>query len=724
MGKHVFPGIRPEPLASYLAGLGLIRVLGEGPDPQLTAWWDDAGLVLETAVDDIPTWLCKEYIPTPVLSPWNEGSGFGAKDKTPRDALEALLADPSPRLDPFREALKAARYVGEMLRGSAGWTKERAVQEFRNRCPEQLLPWLDAVVVLAGRKPYYPPLLGTGGNDGRLDFSTTFHQRLLELLPADRAEAALALAQDLLAGTQVHPLSRASAGQFDPGATGGSNSSPFGVADSMVNPWSYVLLIEGSLLFAATCVRRHQHGVGRAAIPFTVENLPDGSASGAERKTKTRGELWAPVWDTPFSLSEIRQLFSEARASWSGKPARRSVEFYAATRTLGVARGVSAFARYGLHQRNGRSYTAVPIERVQVISHPEVKLAAQLEEWVSRVRGGATAAVGQQVRAFDKAYHQFAKDGGPIALGQLLAAVTRIELAAGRSARTRDAVSPRRPPQAGRFLRWIRTAESPELRLAAGIASARARASSGSPSRSMRQILLPIEPGEGKPEWSDTPLVTGLGLRPVRHVLADVLVWRARSSGVEEPDQVPGRRILGVPTFRLGISVPDADLHVFATPGGLEEKLLEMWFLACLALDWSRVSHSWRDPGWPEQPVPLLGVLHPFAAGLVPAGGGPEASRLGMAPDWPARLAAGQLREVHVDASRRLRRAGLRVAEAPDSSAAEGVSGVDIAAALVPRCAQPNRVLRRYLACPFKPSDEPGPANEINLHEETEEEML
>jgi hypothetical protein len=31
--RHVLPGLRPEPLASYLAGLGLIRVLGEQAAP-------------------------------------------------------------------------------------------------------------------------------------------------------------------------------------------------------------------------------------------------------------------------------------------------------------------------------------------------------------------------------------------------------------------------------------------------------------------------------------------------------------------------------------------------------------------------------------------------------------------------------------------------------------------------------------------------------------------
>jgi CRISPR-associated protein Csx17 len=95
-------------------------------------------------------------------------------------------------------------------------------------------------------------------------------------------------------------------------------------------------------------------------MPFTVSFSPDGSSSGAAGEEKTsRGEVWAPVWTRAWTLAEIRQLFGEARASWQGRPARRAVDFYAATRTLGVARGIERFVRYGLQQRNGLAFVAV-----------------------------------------------------------------------------------------------------------------------------------------------------------------------------------------------------------------------------------------------------------------------------------------------------------------------------------------------------------------------------
>ena len=233
MTRHACPGLRPQPLGSYLAGIGVIRLIGQQADPAATARWDDTGLVIDAEIPDIAEWLVTEYVPTPVLSPWNGGSGFGVKDKEPKRRLDELLARPSSRLGVFRDAIAAAEAVMQQAR-AAGWIrldgnggekvadKVRIVQEFRNRCPDALLPWIDASVVLADEQPYFPPLLGTGGNDGRLDFSTNFHQRLLEALdetPNGR-ERSLRWARDLLTEAETERLDEGPVGQFDPGRQG------------------------------------------------------------------------------------------------------------------------------------------------------------------------------------------------------------------------------------------------------------------------------------------------------------------------------------------------------------------------------------------------------------------------------------------------------------------------------------------------------------------------
>src|SRR2546430_8529285 len=133
MPVHRLTGLRPKPLASYLAGLGLVRVLGEQADPDLATWWTGDGLVVDASVPDIATWLVESYVPTPVLSPWNEGSGFGAKDVTPKQTLATLLSIADPRLDRYRDAAATAAKVGAEYR-EQGLTKEQAVKAFRNTC--------------------------------------------------------------------------------------------------------------------------------------------------------------------------------------------------------------------------------------------------------------------------------------------------------------------------------------------------------------------------------------------------------------------------------------------------------------------------------------------------------------------------------------------------------------------------------------------------------------
>jgi CRISPR-associated protein Csx17 len=695
--RHVCPGLRTEPLGSYLAGLGLIRLIGEQADPAATAYWSHGGLIIDTVVADLAGWLVSDYMPTPVLSPWNGGSGFGAKDKEPKRRLEALLARTTPRLSAFREAINAANRVMAIAR-AAGWIKPdssgnekitdkaRIVQEFRNRCPDVLLPWVDAAVVLTGEQLYFPPLLGTGGNDGRLDFSTNYHQHLLELFDDSprSAERSLACARDLLTASETERLDEGPVGQFDPAAAGGQGSSPFGRAVSLVNPWEYVLLTEGALMFASGPARRHQHAAGRAAIPFTVAFSPDGSESGADGEA-SRGEVWAPVWARPCTFPEIWQLFGEARATWNGRPAQRAVDFYAATGTLGVARGVSEFVRYGLDQRNGLAYIAVPMATVTVRAKPEVRLAARIEDWVSLVpRADVSSAVGTAVRRFEAAHLAYARDGGAQALAVMLAALTDLEQAVGRSGRTREKVPVRRPPAAGDFLaEWTKAGESPELRIAAGIASCATRPRRGDdrPIRTMRQILLPVNPHAGGHDWTKdwrgAPLVAGFGQRPLRHVLADVLVWRSHTTAHED-DSVSFR---GAPTFRRGVPVPAADLHAFAR-GLVDEADLDSWLHACLALDWRGVSPCWVGQPGPVTPVPTLGLVHSLARGLTPANGNTDSPRLAMEPDWASRLAAGQVAAVHAEAAARLRQAGWLAAPFQQP----GVTGADIAAALVPRC--------------------------------------
>ena len=113
-----------------------------------------------------------------------------------------------------------------------------------------------------------------------------------------------------------------------------------------------------------------------------------------------------------------------------------------------------------------------------------------------------------------------------VTLARMLAALTSLEMAVGRSRRAKEAVPPRYAPPAGAFLEELAKMDSAELRIAAGIASCATQAAEGRPARSMRQILLPVDPGGWRdaplvPGWSDVPLGDLLTSRFGVPVLAD-----------------------------------------------------------------------------------------------------------------------------------------------------------------------------------------------------------
>lgn len=300
MTVHVVAGARGRSLMGSLAALGLVRVLGTQADRALRCHINGSDLVVDTEVDDLAAWLVDSYVPTPILSPWNEGSGYGTKDRVPKQALARLVSSGNPRFEPFRASHDRIAPLAAQCRAE-GWDKRQLVAEVRSVCPDAMLPWLDAAVVVLDKTALekgrlaFPPLLGSGGNDGRLDFSTNFHQRLLDVIGDDATRGtSLALAADWLQGSSSQPLVKAAAGQFDPGAAGTPNSSPYGSAESVVNPWQFVLMIEGSLLFASAAARRldtHTAATARVAMTFSTAGSEFANDTGSAAE-ESRGEIW------------------------------------------------------------------------------------------------------------------------------------------------------------------------------------------------------------------------------------------------------------------------------------------------------------------------------------------------------------------------------------------------------------------------------------------------
>lgn len=91
-------GCPPTPLASYLKALGVLRLVAEQKDPQARGFWRGERFHLKTRLDPagLRRFFLEDYAPTPIIAPWNGGSGF-----YPKDAKEGINAIAASRSDRF-----------------------------------------------------------------------------------------------------------------------------------------------------------------------------------------------------------------------------------------------------------------------------------------------------------------------------------------------------------------------------------------------------------------------------------------------------------------------------------------------------------------------------------------------------------------------------------------------------------------------------------------------
>lgn len=458
MSEIVLSGCTPTPLASYLKALAVLRLVAEqGGDSDATGYWRNDVFVLRTKLDRdaLLSYFLYHYAPTPLVAPWNGGSGFYPKDN--RQAIDALASAQAERFSTYRGVIDLTKkIIGELgLRESPKNEDKRVfLGALRNRAEAGLLRWMDASVILSDGEPRYPPLLGTGGNDGRLDFTNNFMQRLKELFdvvtgkPQAKAEGLLRTA---LFASPTASLSSCAIGQFAPGSAGGPNASADFEGEARVNPWDFVLMLEGAVLLAASAVRRLEStSTAVLSAPFTVRcrAATAGGAAGGD-DADARGEIWMPLWSKPFSLPELVALFSEGRATLGGRPVQDGLDFARAVAKLGVERGLKEFQRYGFLMRSGKAFLATPLGRVPVRRNPQADLIDDLDsnDWLTRVqRFGRDDKAPNTFRALamqlDAALFAMTKRADRVTIERMLRLLGRIEAIAANSAKVREQIAP------------------------------------------------------------------------------------------------------------------------------------------------------------------------------------------------------------------------------------------------------------------------------------------
>ena len=490
-------GCTPEPLMSYLKALGIFRLVAEQTDPQARAWWRNDTFFLRSKLDReaLKAFFLDEYRPTPIVSPWNGGGGFyPTSNSQSKEAVGAIQSEDSCRLNEYRQVIDMSRRVlndMSIVKKPSDAEKKMILAKCRSLVSDASIPWLDTVYVLAGEDVTFAPILGTGANDGNLDFAVTFMRNLIPSLtgvgigkkpskrtnPDDIRNGWLNISLFDQGNT---PLHKGAVGQFNPGGVGAVNGTVGFQASPLSNPWDYVLMIEGALLFASAAARKLTSSRSKAVVPFTVDTSAAGygTSSDVEYGRAARAEFWAPLWDRPSNLSELSHLATEGRAQLGRRQASTGTDFARAIAGLGAERGISQFQRYTFFARFGRMYLAVPLGRFHIRRDDKetaerANVLFDLDNWTESFRRDARGSrppqgVGSALRRIDDAIIEFCQRGQPRDLQNVLITVGHAERWLSKSS-IRDSVHPLNSLSWD----WLKHADddTPEFRLARSLAS-------------------------------------------------------------------------------------------------------------------------------------------------------------------------------------------------------------------------------------------------------------
>jgi CRISPR-associated protein Csx17 len=703
---------------SYLKALGVFRLVAEQTDPFARLSWQGGVARLHTSLNEegVLQFFLEKYRPSPIVGPWGARSGFypGSSESSARRALQVIEASGHERLKPYRMIIAAVRGVLDRLRITEkkdldkGDTYLRLLRELRNELPdsdqcEPTAAWLDTVYIITDEDRRFPPLLGTGGNEGSGSYMSNFCQLVATLVVDRQADDGVRAA---LLGEPAPVRADITVGHFAPGAIDGPNSSIGFSGGGGANPWDFLLAIEGSLLFAGAAARRLGNAThAQAAFPFTVQSIPVGYGTAAISED-TRAEIWMPEWTTPVTFGEIKQLLSEGRAQLGRRQASTSVEFARAAVTLGVDRGIDGFHRYSFLKRNGLSFFAAYLGRLPVRQVPGARLLDQLDVWLNAYRRIAddtdtSPRFGAALRSIDRATIDACRNGdSPLYMQAVLRSVGRAkrELAHGRKVREER---PWVHPLGELSHDWLSACDdgSPQYRLAVSLASMPGRRDHHRPLRMYLEPVVRI----GRNHWKYDNAVNGVVWTntDLASNLAAVLIRRLREGANQPtPSSTPGgysNDPLWAPMrFRPAL----ADVLAFIEEDTNDVELTDLlWGLS--AIDFANREFRFTRPVQMERLIPtdfaLLKLVYLDQPIVRPGIEGSIKVKVRREPPIIALLQAGRLEEALEVACRRLYVSGLPpYLMAPIAGIAKRVAGV-------PSSTTRNHRLLAALLFPLRP---------------------
>ena len=457
--EHLMKGCEITPLSSYLKALGIFKVVAEQKDKLAKGKWKDGTFILETKLndEDLIKFFSEEYCPSPIMSPWNGGSGFYPNDEETKDKLKKILNSNDSRFSEYKSAYNgivqvlqsnfssifnetftleririylkehkpkdisklnkieekigkngynvgsitsqtieslSAKYPSELkeeIKSLLKWRngllqnlrpkyKSDIVTKLRDNLGDKYIEWIDSTILVNSEgETVFPKLLGSGGNEGRLDYSSLFISSIINVL-IENKDNNVRLLKNSLFGHITDKLTTSPIGKFDPGKAGGSNQgNEIETKDFKVNPWDIVLLVEGVLMWSNSIGRRNSISASKITSPFTVMYSPYGYGSANSKDTENSVELWTPIWSNYAFIDEIKVLFREGRAAIKGRIVKKGLDFVEAINSLGVDRGIEAFVRYCFLIRRGESYISLPSGYYRVKYNRYVSLIGDLD---------------------------------------------------------------------------------------------------------------------------------------------------------------------------------------------------------------------------------------------------------------------------------------------------------------------------------------------------------
>ncbi len=371
-----FDGLHSDTLGHYLSALGLLAAVGQRWPDVRGCWRDRRYLLLHES-------LTEQRVKDHLLDVWRP--------------------------------TRYERWWGDAQKSDTKAKSSAEVWRLRNSRSVREVQVLECHLVGLSRNQFNP-VFGTGGTLGQRDFADVWCECLKKARPATKpANAAADVPAKPTTSPRKKSKARLNAEAWLDAALSGNDTAELPIVsaagtwfvfanksfntgqgwfrEGRLSPWLFLLAAEGALLLVGDVNRRLSlRARPYAVFPFVCDPAQPTTAG---EVGMSKGEFWAPLWDCPATIAEVRHLLQRGLARLGNRAAHAPHEFAVAALAAGTDAGVTEFVRFDLRQTtSAKVYEAVPQEHIAV-SRPDTadnadRLAASallssLIPWLNRL---------------------------------------------------------------------------------------------------------------------------------------------------------------------------------------------------------------------------------------------------------------------------------------------------------------------------------------------------